>query len=196
MEPGYRNIKETYKIEATLGKGSFATVKRAKHRETGERVAVKVFSKKKLSDDDREALRSELEILKQIDHPNIVRLIDAYEDERHVCFVIELMSGGELFEKVLELDQFSEADARNCIKALVDAVRYIHDMGIVHRDIKPENMLIPTSEFDFRTVKLADFGLARFFTTSGGDEEAFASTTCGTPGYIAPEILKQQRYNQ
>lgn len=169
MEPSYRNIKETFKIECTIGRGSFATVKRAKHRQTGERFAVKVFSKKRLTDDDKVALRSEMEILKHIDHPNIVRLLDAYEDERHVCFVMELMTGGELFEKVLTLDTFTETDARNCMSAVIDSVRYLHSMGIVHRDIKPENLLIPTKDFDFRSVKLADFGLARYFETKPAD---------------------------
>lgn len=176
-------------------------MKRAKHRETGERVAIKVFSKKKLTEDDKFSLRSEMEVLKFIDHPNIVRLIDAFEDERHVCFVMELMNGGELFDKILTLDSFGEEDARSGMKCLIDSIRYLHSMGIVHRDIKPENLLIPSaspdSGFDFTQVKLADFGLARFFDVKDKEEDddddnetVFASTTCGTPGYIAPEILK------
>ena len=87
----YRNIKETYKIEATLGKGSFATVKKAKNRATGERFAVKVVSKKKMTDEDKASLQTEIEILKSLDHPNIVNLIDVFEDERHWCLVMELM---------------------------------------------------------------------------------------------------------
>ena len=94
----YRNIKETYKIESTLGKGSFATVKLAKFRATGERFAVKVLSKKKMSDEDKIMMQTEIEILKKIDHPNIVKLIDVFEDDRFWCLVMELMKGGELFE--------------------------------------------------------------------------------------------------
>ena len=94
----YRNIKETYKIEATLGKGSFATVKKAKNRATGERFAVKVVSKKKMSDEDKTGLQQEIEIMKGMDHPNIVNLLDVFEDERHWCLVMELMQGGELFD--------------------------------------------------------------------------------------------------
>jgi calcium/calmodulin-dependent protein kinase I len=104
----YRNIKETYKIEATIGKGSFATVKKAKHRQTGERFAVKVLSKKKMSEEDKIAMHTEIEILKQVDHPNIVKLIDVFEDERHLCLVMELMQGGELFDQILDKEQFSE----------------------------------------------------------------------------------------
>ena len=87
----YRNIKETYKIEATIGRGSFATVKRAKLRATGERFAVKVLSKKKMSEDDMEALQTEIEILRRVDHPNIIKLIDTFEDARHFCLVMELI---------------------------------------------------------------------------------------------------------
>lgn len=94
----YRNIKETYKIEGTIGKGSFATVKKAKHRETQVRYAVKVLSKKKMSDEDKIAMQTEIEILKTVDHPNVVKLVDVFEDERHWCLVMELMQGGELFD--------------------------------------------------------------------------------------------------
>ena len=98
----FRNIKETYKIEGTIGKGSFATVKKAKHRETGTRFAVKVLTKKKMSEEDLLSLQTEIEILKLIDHPNVVKLIDVFEDERHYCLVMEFMEGGELFEEILE----------------------------------------------------------------------------------------------
>ena len=97
----YRNIKETYKIEGTIGKGSFATVKKAKHRATGVKYAVKVMAKKKMAEEDIKALETEIEILKQVDHPNVVKLIDVFEDERHYCIVMELMEGGELFEEIL-----------------------------------------------------------------------------------------------
>ena len=100
--PDFRNIKDTYKIEGTIGRGSFATVKKAKFRATGERFAVKVLSKKKMNDDDKAALLTEISILKHVDHPNIVKLIDVFEDDRHWCLVMELMSGGELFDQILE----------------------------------------------------------------------------------------------
>ena len=98
----YRNIKETYKIEGTIGKGSFATVKKCKHRATNVRYAVKVLSKKKMSAEDKAGMQTEIDILKQIDHPNVVQLIDVFEDERHWCLVMELMEGGELFDQILE----------------------------------------------------------------------------------------------
>lgn len=180
----YRNIKETYKIEATIGKGSFATVKKAKNRATGERFAVKVLSKKKMSDEDKIAMHTEIEILKQVDHPNIVKLIDVFEDERHWCLVMELMQGGELFDQILEKEQFSEAEAREATRAIVDAINYCHTKGICHRDIKPENLLLSSKELGIASLKIADFGLARLLA-----DNALASTTCGTPGYVAPEVL-------
>lgn len=101
---GFRNIKETYKIEATIGRGTFATVKRAKNRATGERFAVKVLAKRRMSDEDKANMLVEIDILKSMDHPNIVRLIEVFEDDRHWCLVMELMKGGELFDKILECE--------------------------------------------------------------------------------------------
>jgi len=187
----YRNIKETYKIEGTIGKGSFATVKKAKNRATGDRVAVKVLSKRKMTEEDKAAMKTEIEILKQVDHPNIVRLIDVYEDERHICLVMELMLGGELFDQILEKEQFSEHEAREATKAIVDAIRYCHSKGICHRDIKPENLLLSSKEQGLASLKVADFGLARLL-----EENTLASTTCGTPGYVAPEVLMQEPYGK
>ncbi len=125
-ESNYRNIKDTYKIEGTIGKGSFATVKKAKHRQTQERFAVKVLSKKKMTEEDKVAMRTEIEILKQVDHPNIVKLIDVFEDERHLCLVMELMQGGELFDQILDKEQFSEQEAREATRSIVDAISYCH----------------------------------------------------------------------
>lgn len=189
--PNFRNIKLTYKIEGTIGRGSFATVKKAKFRDTGERFAVKVLSKKKMNDEDKVAMQNEIEILKQLDHPNIVKLIDVFEDERHWCLVMELMQGGELFDQILEKEQFSETDAREATKSIIDAIHYCHSQGILHRDIKPENLLLQSKEQGISSLKIADFGLARLL-----DEGSLASTTCGTPGYVAPEVLMQKPYGK
>lgn len=119
------------------------------------------MSKRKMTDTDRDSLMQEIEILKQIDHPNIIRLLDVFEDERHYCLVTELMQGGELFDKILAIEQFSEADARQCIITLIDAIRYCHDLGILHRDIKPENLLLQSAELGISSLKVADFGFSR-----------------------------------
>ena len=184
MESNYRNIKDDYKIESTIGRGSFALVKRAKNRQTSVKYAVKVLSKKKMTEEDIIGMQTEIEILKSLDHPNVVKLIDVYEDERHICLVMELMEGGELFDQILTKECFSEKEARTACKIMIKALSYCHEYNIVHRDIKPENLLLKSEKLGLESLKLADFGLARLLK-----EDDLAQTTCGTPGYVAPEVL-------
>ena len=101
MESKYRNIKETYKIENTLGVGNFATVKKCKNRVTGERFAVKIVRKDRMSENDKFNLQTEIEICKTIDHPHVVKFIDVFENEKHICLVMELMKGGDLFQSIV-----------------------------------------------------------------------------------------------
>ena len=191
MESNYRNIKDTYKIERTIGKGSFATVRKCKNRATGEYFAVKILSKRKMAPEDKASLQQEIDIMKQIDHPNIVKMIDFFEDEGHYCIVMEMMQGGELFEQILNREQFSESEAREAIKSIIDAISYCHSLNIVHRDIKPENLLLHSKDLDLTSLKISDFGLARFVKA-----DQVAQTQCGTPGYVAPEILMEQPYGK
>ena len=102
---------------------------------------------------------------------------------------MELMKGGELFDKILEIDQFSEFEAREAVKVLVDAISFCHAKGIIHRDIKPENLLILDKNLGIASLKIADFGLSRIL-----DDDGMASTACGTPGYVSPEILNSEKY--
>ena len=190
----YRNIKEFYKIESTIGRGNFATVKKCKNRTTGQRYAVKVLSKRKMSEIDKQAMKVEIDIMQQVDHPNIIRLIEVFEDEKYWCLVMELMQGGELFDKILKIEQFSEVDARTCTMAIVDAIRYCHGLGILHRDIKPENLLLSDPSLGLSGLKIADFGLAKVFEDKQATDSWLASTTCGTPGYVAPEVLERTKY--
>ena len=104
---------------------------------------------------------------------------------------MELMEGGELFDQILEKDHFLESEARDLIRSIVDAIDYCHKQGIVHRDIKPENLLLSSKEMGLASIKIADFGLARLL-----QEDSLASTTCGTPGYVAPEVLMQLPYGK
>jgi calcium/calmodulin-dependent protein kinase I len=129
--------------------------------------------------------------MKQIDHPNIVKMIDTFEDEGHYCLVMEMMQGGELFEQILNREQFSEKEAREAIRSIIDAINYCHSLNIVHRDIKPENLLLASKDLDLSSLKISDFGLARFVKA-----EQFAQTQCGTPGYVAPEIIMEQPYGK
>merc|ERR1711934_570345 len=102
------DIKADYKIESVIGKGSFASVRRGRSRTTHERVAIKVIAKRKLTEEDKVGLQNEIDILKQVDHPNIVKLYDIYEDDKYFFLVMELMTGGELFDQILTKEKFSE----------------------------------------------------------------------------------------
>lgn len=184
-------IRIDYKIESVIGKGSFATVRKGKHRSSGDRVAIKIISKRKMSQEDKLALQNEIDIMKQVDHPNIVKLYDTFEDEKYLYIVMELLGGGELFEQIMTKETFSEQESRDIIAPIFDALIYCHNLGIVHRDIKPENLLFSSKSVDTAIVKVSDFGLARFV-----QDDMFATTTCGTPGYVAPEILSEKPYRE
>ena len=144
-----------------------------------------------MTEEDRVGLQNEIDILKQVDHPNIVKLHDIYEDEKYFFLIMELLTGGELFDQILTKEKFTESEARDIVAPIFDALIYCHSMGIVHRDIKPENLLFSAKDTENAIIKVSDFGLARFV-----DSETLATTTCGTPGYVAPEILEQQPYDQ
>merc|ERR1712072_34785 len=124
----------------------------------------------------------EVAVLRSVDHPNIVKLYDFFDEKRYYYMAIELMEGGELFERIVKKTFYNEMDARGLVRILLDALAYLHHRGIVHRDLKPENLLLksPFNDFD---IKLADFGFAKKVEGKSLD------TQCGTPGYVAPAIL-------
>jgi calcium/calmodulin-dependent protein kinase I len=179
-----KRVTDVYKFEGDLGQGSFAIVKRASNRTTGQRVAIKIIKKYELTDEDKMALQNEIDILTHVDHPNIVKLYEVFEDTDHYSLVMELMTGGELFDNILQKEVYTEKEASDTIRPIIDAIQYCHQLNIIHRDIKPENLLYSTKDPGTRMIKVSDFGLARFISM-----ETLASTTCGTPGYVAPEIL-------
>lgn len=129
--------------------------------------------------------------MKQVDHPNIVRLRDMFEDEGHYCLVLDLCEGGELFDAIIAQGCLTEGQAHKLMLPIVDAVNYAHSIDIIHRDLKPENILLTSKDLNTATIKISDFGLARFVDPA---KHVLASTTCGTPGYVAPEILKSEKY--
>lgn len=130
-----------------------------------------------------------MDILSQIDHPNAVKLVEIFDEDGAIYLVLELLAGGELFDRIVEKESYSEKEASDTIRPVVDAIRYCHSLGIVHRDLKPENLLYE-SEDEHSCIKITDFGLARFV------QNELATTACGTPNYVAPEIIKGEGYGK
>jgi len=159
-------------------------VRKGKHRESGDHVAIKILSKRKMQEEDIAGMQNEISILSQIDHPNVVKLVDTYEDKGHYCLVMEIMQGGELFEEIMKNEKLEEKDVHGLMIPVFDAVFHCHAQGIVHRDIKPENLLLSDKNLSEALVKIADFGLARSVSI-----DDLATTTAGTPGYVAPEVI-------
>jgi calcium/calmodulin-dependent protein kinase I len=176
-----------YKLGRKLGSGAFSVVHIATHRETRKQVAVKCIAKTSLADLDAKALKQEVEIMSKLDHPNLVPLLDYYEEERYYFIVTPLCTGGELFDDLVKRKSYTEEDARVLLGKLASAIQYIHSRGIVHRDLKPENILLKTTA-PGAEVMIADFGFARSMTGSR------RGTACGTPGYVAPEVVQGRPY--
>ncbi|GMH48088.1 hypothetical protein TrRE_jg11832 [Triparma retinervis] len=177
-----------YKMGKILGQGSFATVRLATHKKDGTKWAIKVIKKNSVGPDDEAALKSEVEVLQTVSHDNIVRLNEVFDCSQNLYMVMEVCAGGELFDRITEKDHYSEEEARFAIRQIATALDYCHERNIVHRDLKPENLLYGDHSDD-ATLKLADFGLAKLL-----DAETLLHAQCGTPGYVAPEIVKNEAY--
>jgi len=134
------------------------------------------------------ALQREIEIMKKVNHPNIIHLRGVYEVDKYVFLVMEYVSGGELFDRIAEKEQYSERDAVIVMRKVIESIDYLHKNGIAHRDLKPENILLANQSSD-TDIKLADFGLSRMI-----DQGTMMKTACGTPTYVAPEVLKATGY--
>jgi calcium/calmodulin-dependent protein kinase I len=181
-------IEDYYTVtEKVLGRGNFSTVKLGINKETQERCAVKIIDKS-LVKNKPEMLTNEVDILLRVKHPGIIGLMDLFDTPDKMMLCMELVSGGELFDRIVEREQFTEPEARGVMQQLFDALQYLHAQGIVHRDLKPENLLLANDKDDI--IKIADFGLSKIYT------EEMMSTACGTPGYVAPEILQCEGYDR
>ena len=173
-----------------LGTGAFSTVREGYHRSsTSITYAVKCVNRKKLSEEDEAALLDEVSILKEMKHEYIIRLYDFFIEPTTYYLVMERMSGGELFDRIVAKAYYSEKEARDVCKIVLEAVAYLHDNNVAHRDLKPENLLL-LSESDDSQVKIADFGFAKKVVAPQS-----LTTQCGTPGYVAPEILEGTPYD-
>ncbi|RAW38780.1 hypothetical protein PC110_g4977 [Phytophthora cactorum] len=176
-----------YKLGRKLGSGAFSVVHIATHRETRKQVAVKCIAKASLGPQDVHSLKQEVEVMSSLNHPNIVPLLDYFEEDRYYYIVTPLCTGGELFDDLVKRKSYTEEDARVLMRKLASAIDYLHSRGIVHRDLKPENILLKTSA-PGAEVMIADFGFARPMNGSR------RGTACGTPGYVAPEVVQGEPY--
>ncbi|XP_005404601.1 PREDICTED: calcium/calmodulin-dependent protein kinase type 1G [Chinchilla lanigera] len=181
------NIRKTFIFMEVLGSGAFSEVFLVKQRVTGKLFALKCIKKSPAFRDS--SLENEIAVLKKIKHENIVTLEDIYESTTHYYLVMQLVSGGELFDRILERGVYTEKDASLVIRQVLSAVKYLHENGIVHRDLKPENLLYLTPEENSK-IMITDFGLSKM------EQSGVMSTACGTPGYVAPEVLAQKPYSK
>ena len=185
-----RNIEELYELKDRLGTGKFSDVYLGIELATSLHWAIKVVEKKKLNEQEREMMRSEVAIMRLLNHPNVVQMKEVFEDRGKMNLVMELVEGGELFDRIRQKKVFSEFTAFHITRQLLETVKYLHDVGIVHRDIKPENILL-SDDSEIPTIKLADFGLSKLV----GPNDTL-TVACGTLGYVAPEVLTQQPYGK
>ncbi|XP_068008816.1 serine/threonine-protein kinase DCLK3 isoform X1 [Melanerpes formicivorus] len=180
------DVEKFYEIGRTIGDGNFAVVKECRHCDSNQVYAMKIVDKSKLKGKE-DMMESEILIIRSLSHPNIVSLIEVYETEAEIYLILEYVPGGDLFDAIIESVKFTEHDAAVMITDLCEALVYIHSKNIVHRDLKPENLLVQHNADKSTTLKLADFGLAKLVTKP-------IFTVCGTPTYVAPEILAEKGY--
>ncbi|XP_077963626.1 serine/threonine-protein kinase SIK3 homolog isoform X12 [Gasterosteus aculeatus] len=175
-----------YEIERTIGKGNFAVVKLATHIITKAKVAIKIVDKTQLDDENLKKIFREVQIMKLLKHPHIIRLYQVMETERMIYLVTEYASGGEIFDHLVAHGRMAEKDARKKFKQIVAAVHFCHCRNIVHRDLKAENLLLDHN----LNIKIADFGFSNLFARG-----QLLKTWCGSPPYAAPELFEGKEYD-
>ena len=182
-------FRDMYTMGRTIGAGGFSVVKLAMNKATGEVWACKRMHlpspgcSTNESGSSRDEVLKEIDILMSLDHPNIIYIKEYFEEESRVYIIMEYLEGGELLDVLINKGRYTEDDARVIFKQLIEGVRYLHGKGIVHRDLKLDNLLL-TKPGNIHKIKIADFGLAKKYAQSS------LSTICGTPHYIAPEVIK------
>uniref|UniRef100_A0A665TY25 Serine/threonine-protein kinase DCLK2 n=1 Tax=Echeneis naucrates TaxID=173247 RepID=A0A665TY25_ECHNA len=179
-------ILEKYKVGKVIGDGNFAVVKECMERSTGKEFALKIIDKAKCSGKEH-LIANEVAVLRKVKHPNIIMLIEEVDTPSELYLVMELVKGGDLFDAITSSAKYTERDASIMVFNLAGALKYLHSLNIVHRDIKPENLLVFECPDGTKSLKLGDFGLATVV-------EGPLYTVCGTPTYVAPEIIVESGY--
>ncbi|NXH16228.1 DCLK2 kinase, partial [Bucco capensis] len=183
---GSSTILEKYKVGKVIGDGNFAVVKECIERSTGKEFALKIIDKAKCCGKEH-LIENEVSILRRVKHPNIIMLIEEMDTPAELYLVMELVKGGDLFDAITSSTKYTERDGSAMVYNLASALRYLHGLNIVHRDIKPENLLVCEYPDGTKSLKLGDFGLATVV-------EGPLYTVCGTPTYVAPEIIAETGY--
>ncbi|XP_027339396.1 CBL-interacting serine/threonine-protein kinase 23-like isoform X4 [Abrus precatorius] len=179
-----------YELGRTLGEGNFAKVKFARHVETGENVAIKILDKEKVFRHKIIGqIKREISTMKLIRHPNVIRMFEVMASKTKIYIVLEFVTGGELFDKIARSARLKEDEARKYFQQLICAVDYCHSRGVFHRDLKPENLLLDANG----VLKVSDFGLSAL--PQQVREDGLLHTTCGTPNYVAPEVIHNKGYD-
>ncbi|KAF7833831.1 CBL-interacting serine/threonine-protein kinase 11-like [Senna tora] len=189
MEENNNALFGKYELGRLLGCGAFAKVYHGRNLQTSQNVAVKIISKKKITSSGLTSnVKREITIMSQLHHSHIVKLHEVLATKTKIFFILDFVKGGELFTKIAK-GRFTEDLTRKYFHQLISAVRYCHSRGVYHRDLKPENLLVD----DNGTLKVSDFGLSA--VTDQIRPDGLLHTLCGTPAYVAPEILAKKGYH-
>jgi len=188
---GYENFLEFYQLYNVLGEGKFGVVREGVHKKTGCTVAIKMVKKEKMNNSDLEMMRSELDIMKLCQHPNIVRLLDHFENDEYIFLVMELLSGKNLNKYLVKNRfKFTEEKASNIVHQIASGLKYLHQYGVVHRDLKPDNIMLSDTSSN-PIFKIMDFGFSKVLGPNERVADGF-----GTLSFVAPEVLVRRPYNK
>ena len=178
---------EEYSIEGIIGMGTFSTVRLGINKKTKEKVAIKILDKSKITNErDYTKVIREMNMLKSLNHPNVIKINKICETSNYFYIIMELCENGELFDYIVKARYLNEEDASFFYYQLINGLEYIHKNNIVHRDLKPENLLLSSNN----TLKIIDFGLSNYFYQNN-----LLTTPCGSPCYASPEMVSGQKYN-
>lgn len=185
------DLENDFQMLEEIGHGNYAHVFKGQAVQDQSLVAIKAISKASISKHTRnvQALVNEVNLMKRLRHPRIIRLLCIYESDDQLFLVLEYVDGGDLFKRLIRKGKYSEAKAAVFMRYMLEALEYMHSRGVVHRDLKPENILLVNGS-DGVEFKIADFGLATEYHS--GD---VLNLRCGSPGYVAPEILEKHSYD-